>query len=173
MANAPTNVNKREDFRGSGPGQFPHETKPRGAEGTGTIDRIKDTASELTDKAKETASNLTDRAKDMTDRAKDMAKDAASTVTDKAKEMAHYVGEKADDATTAVGSGMQSLAGGVERASSKVADKLESGGRYLQEHDLRGIAEDVGNLIRRNPWPSLLIALGVGFLVARAASSRS
>jgi ElaB/YqjD/DUF883 family membrane-anchored ribosome-binding protein len=149
MANAPSNLKQREDNRTLGAGQFPLETKPHAADsGTGTMDRIRDTASELTDKAKE----------------------ATSTVTEKAKEMASYVEEKADKATSAIGGGMQSLAGGVERASATVAGKLDSGGRYLQEHDLRGIGADVGNLIRRNPWSAVLISAGIGFLLARVAT---
>jgi hypothetical protein len=81
----------------------------------------------------------------------------------------------------AVGSGMESLAGTIRQhapdsgmlgtASQKVARGLESGGRYLQEEGLRGIGEDLTNLIRRNPIPALLIGLGLGFLIGRALRS--
>jgi hypothetical protein len=34
------------------------------------------------------------------------------------------------------------------------------------------MAEDVTNLIRRNPIPALLIGIGAGFLLARAMTPR-
>ena len=59
----------------------------------------------------------------------------------------------------APGSGMMG------NAASTVADTLESGGRYLQEQGLSGIGEDLTNLIRRNPFPALLVGIGVGYLI--------
>jgi hypothetical protein len=58
-------------------------------------------------------------------------------------------------------------------ASSAVANSLESGGRYLQEEGLGGIGDELTGLIKRNPLPSVLIGIGIGFLIARATSSRS
>jgi hypothetical protein len=115
-------------------------------------------------------------------------KEATSAVADKAKEVAHTagnvaatVGQKAEDAAAAVGSGMQSLAGTirdngphegvVSKATSAVADTLESGGRYLQEEGLSGIGQDLANLIRRSPVPAILIGIGIGYLLARATRS--
>jgi hypothetical protein len=56
-------------------------------------------------------------------------------------------------------------------ASSAVASTLESSGRYLQEHGLSGVGEDLTNMIRKNPVPALLMAVGIGFLIARATRS--
>jgi len=120
------------------------------------------------------------------------AKDAASDVATKASEMASSaapgvgsaataVGEKAEQGVAAVGSGMKSLAGTIREnapqtgvmgtASCKVADTLESSGRYLEEEGLSGIGEDVTSLIRRNPIPAVLIGIGIGFLIARSTRS--
>jgi hypothetical protein len=106
------------------------------------------------------------------------ARNAASAVAEKASDAASYVGKKAEDATSAVGSGMKSLAGTIREnmphegvlgsAGGAVADTLESGGKYLAEHGLSGIGEDITGLIRRNPIPAVLIGIGVGFLLARA-----
>lgn len=110
-------------------------------------------------------------------------KDAASAVAQTVEDAASYVGHKADDATAAVASGLKSLgntirdhtphSGVVGQASSAVANTLESTGRYLQEEGLKGIAEDVTNLIRRYPLPALLVGVGIGFLFARATTRRS
>jgi hypothetical protein len=52
-----------------------------------------------------------------------------------------------------------------------MADTLERGGRYLEEEGLRGIGQDLTNVIRRNPIPALLLGIGIGFLIARSLRS--
>jgi hypothetical protein len=118
----------------------------------------------------------------MANTGQNMGSQSASEVKDRAKEMAgnvvSAVGERVEEATSSVGGGMQSLAGTIRErapqggmmgtAASSVAGALESGGRYLQEHDLRDIGNDVSNFIRRNPIPAVLISMGIGFLLARA-----
>jgi hypothetical protein len=103
----------------------------------------------------------------------------ASNAAAKAKEAATYIGNKAEAATQSVGAGMESLGGAIREhepmqgplhnAGEAVADKLEGGGRYLEQQGLKGIGEDVTALIRRNPIPALLIGVGVGILIARIA----
>jgi phage tail tape-measure protein len=110
----------------------------------------------------------------------DKAKEVASNVANKAKDMASTVGHKAEDATHAVGSGMQSLAGTMRdklpqsgvlgSTGSTIASGLDSAGQYLKEEGLSGIAEDMTNLIRRNPLPALLCGVALGFVIARATS---
>jgi hypothetical protein len=125
------------------------------------------------DTMKSAGSDLKQRA----EAAGETAKEFASGIGEKAKEAASAVGQKADDAVAAVGGGMRSLAetirekspheGMLGRASSSVAGTLDTGGRYLQDEGLSGMAEDVTNLIRRNPIPAMLIGVGLGFLLAR------
>lgn len=125
--------------------------------------------------------NAADQAKGAANAALDTAKDVAATAAKKAGEAASYVGQKAEGATSAVGGSMKSLAGSIREhtprdgmlgtASSAVADTLESSGRYLEEHGLSGVGEDVTGLIRRNPVPSVLIGIGIGYLIARATRS--
>jgi hypothetical protein len=124
------------------------------------------------------ASNLGDKAKELADDVGSKAKEAATTLTQKVGDAASFVGKKAEEAASSIGSGMKSLGGGIRAhtpdkgtvgaATGAVADTLETSGHYLQEHRLRGVGEDLTNLIRRNPIPSVLIGVGLGFLVARA-----
>ena len=144
------------------------------------FDKARAQSSQMVDKAKETATNVTERARDMAGSAADRAKDVASNVADQAKGVASTLGHKAEDATHAVGSGMQSLgstvreklphSGVVGAAASSIAGGLESGGQYLQEEGLGGIAKDMTNLIRRNPVPAMLVGLALGFIIARATA---
>lgn len=80
--------------------------------------------------------------------------------------------------TTAVGERIGSLAdtirekapheGAVGTAATAVAEKLDVAGSYLQEKDLNHVLGDVSSMIRRYPVPSLLIGLGIGYLLARS-----
>jgi hypothetical protein len=122
-----------------------------------------------------------EKAKEVVSSVADKAKDAASSVSHRAGEVASTVGHKAEDATSAVGSSMKSLASTIREsgphggmmgsATSTVADTLESGGRYLEEHGLRGMADDLTHVIRRNPIPAVLIGIGLGYMIARATRS--
>jgi len=135
MANTP-NTMKRNDER---PGSTAFTGQQSHGEGSSVTDKAREAAASVADKTRETA----------------------SAMAEKASEMATNVGHKAEDATAAVGCGMKSLAGSIREhapesgmlrsASSSVADTLESGGRYLQEHGLEGLGADLTSLVRRNP----------------------
>jgi ElaB/YqjD/DUF883 family membrane-anchored ribosome-binding protein len=108
-------------------------------------------------------------------------KDTAADVADRAKQaagsMAESAGKKANEAASAVGSTMKSFGekikehspseGYLGQASKSVANSLEEGGNYLEQQGLTGLAEDVGGLIKRNPVPAVLVAIGVGFMIGR------
>jgi ElaB/YqjD/DUF883 family membrane-anchored ribosome-binding protein len=104
-----------------------------------------------------------------------------ATVVQKMEDMASTIGHKAEGAVDSIGSGMKSLAGTIRdkapgggvlgNAASGVAGTLESGGAYLQDHNLHGMAEDATSLIRRYPLQAILLGVGVGILVGRALRS--
>lgn len=58
--------------------------------------------------------------------------------------------------------------GRVGTAATAVAEKLDVAGSYLQEKDFNHVLNDVSSMIRRYPVPSLLVGLGVGYLLARS-----
>lgn len=113
------------------------------------------------------------------------AQDAGKQAMDKAREAGQSAGEAAGQAVEAgvssVGTGMKSLAGTIRqnapqegmlgKAASTTARTLESGGRYLQQEGLSGMAEDVTDMIRRNPIPAVLVGVGIGFLLAQLTRS--
>jgi cell division septum initiation protein DivIVA len=141
----------------------------------------KETVGSMTEKAKDTASSAVHSAGEMASSATQRAREAASSVGQSASDAASNVGHKAEEAAQNVGGSMRSLAGQLREnlphegmlgtASSRVADTLDRGGRYLQEEGLQGIASDLSSLVRRYPVPAILICLGVGFLVARSLRS--
>ncbi|MFL5342886.1 MAG: hypothetical protein ACJ8F7_22355, partial [Gemmataceae bacterium] len=137
------------------------------------------TVGKATDKAQDMMGKVTDRAQDIASKVSDRAQDVAN----RARDMAQNAGQKAEDVTHRAGSAMESLGqtirdrgpheGTLGQVAGKAAENLSSAGHYLQEEGLQGIAEDLTDMVRRNPIPALLIGIGIGFLIARATSSRS
>jgi methyl-accepting chemotaxis protein len=126
-----------------------------------------------------------DKAHDTIDAARDKAADLAnqaqkvgSQVADQAQKVGSQVADKADVATTTVGEKMTDVAqtirekapssGPVADAADTAAQTLERAGSYLREQDLSDIRADLENIIRRHPIESLLVGLGVGYLLARS-----
>jgi hypothetical protein len=144
-------------------------------------EKAKDMAHSAIDKTKDAAQAGVEKARDLANTGFEKARDTAQAGWDKTKDAAQTAGHMATHATESVGGGMESLAdtirdrgpreGMLGNAASKVADTLEQGGRYIKEEGLSGMADDLTNTIRRNPLPAVLIAVGIGFLLARATRS--
>jgi ElaB/YqjD/DUF883 family membrane-anchored ribosome-binding protein len=125
--------------------------------------------------ASSAASGLAQKAQDAASGVAERAKDLAANVGQRASDIAHKAEGKTDDALSSVGQRMSSVAGSLRQAAPRsgvvgsaagaVADGLESSGRYLQEHGVGDITDDLAGVIRRNPLPSLCVAFGIGFLI--------
>jgi ElaB/YqjD/DUF883 family membrane-anchored ribosome-binding protein len=139
-------------------------------------------ATAVSEQAEQAGNFIAEKANEAGQYVSEMAKNAGSTALHSAQNAASYVGEQAEQARTAVGSGIKSVSetiksaapqeeGVMHDAARSVADSLESCGQYIAEHDFAAMGEDLTNVIRRNPIPSVLIAAGFGFLLARACTS--
>jgi len=95
----------------------------------------------------------------------------------KAQELGTAAAEKVGGATRVVGEKISSLAGTIREnvpqegsigsAAQTVANQLDNAGSYLQDKALGNMTQDVSELIRRYPIPSLLIGVGIGYLLSR------
>jgi len=111
------------------------------------------------------------------------AKSAASYVADQARDMASNASSKAEDATTAIGGRLKAAGDAIRQnaphegrfgqASEAVAQTLSNTGEYLEREGISGLSTDMTELIKRNPIPSLLLGVGLGFLLARATTTRT
>ncbi|MCI0455760.1 MAG: hypothetical protein L0Z62_02105 [Gemmataceae bacterium] len=129
--------------------------------------------------AQQTASNVGQKAQEAAAQAGQKAQEMASNVAHKAQEAASAAAGKAEDALSAVGGRMSSLAGTLREkapqegmigsAASTVADQLQAGGHYLQEHGFREMTDDLTAVIRHYPVQSVLVALGIGFFAGMAS----
>lgn len=141
----------------------------------------KDQAHDQMDRAKDAAASATDKVKEAASHVGQAAGNAVSAAGQAASNVAANVGQKAEDVTASAGRGMQSLgekvrekgpeSGFLGTATDKVAGGLESAGKYLEDRNISGMAEDLTGMIRRNPIPALLIGIGLGFLLARTMRS--
>ena len=60
----------------------------------------------------------------------------------------------------------------VAGAARATADRLHATADYVRNQDVKAMAKDVEDLIRRYPGPALAIAAAVGFMTARALRTR-
>jgi uncharacterized protein YjbJ (UPF0337 family) len=101
---------------------------------------------------------------------------AVASMSAKARELGATAAKKANEAAPVIGEKMKSLAsairgkapheGKIGTTATKVAGGLESASYYLQEKKFDHLGEDFRGLVRRYPLQSLLIGLGLGFLLA-------
>ena len=142
-----------------------------------TIDKAK----EVADKAKETAASVGELASNAASAVGAMASQAACDAGAMASQAACDVGKKADNLTASAGVGIQQWGdrlsknvphdGVLGSASQAFAKTIKDGGEYLEDAKLSGMTEDLAQLVRRNPIPAVLIALGLGWFVGRKMGS--
>jgi len=62
---------------------------------------------------------------------------------------------------------VESAQGAIATAKTAVAEGVESASSYLQERKFEDMATDLTALIRRYPVQSLLVGVGLGYLLTR------
>lgn len=123
--------------------------------------------------------SVTDTVSDYASQAKDAVTDAASQARDKATDYSRSAIDTIDRNRESAASGLSSAANTLRSstqgtnptladAANTVAGKLETSASYIRDHDVRTMASDFGEVVRRNPGPSMVAALAVGFLLGAA-----
>jgi phage-related protein len=154
----------------------------------------KQQAQTAAEKAKEGFSQASQKVGEGLSTAGQKVREAAGVVAEKARESVGALGEsaasmgsaamnKADEAVSAAGKRLEDWGEGVRKntpnegimgtCSNTLASTLETSGKYLEDHGLSGIVEDVTETIKRNPVAAMFIGVGIGFLLAKALSPRS
>jgi ElaB/YqjD/DUF883 family membrane-anchored ribosome-binding protein len=122
----------------------------------------KQKATKAMDKAEQTAGKVADTASQKADQVIDQAASATDTGMDKAAGgMDKLAGEIRHQGQSMGGGTMQS-------AAASVADALENSAQFLREKDTDELMTELEGVIRRKPVESMLVAAGVGFLLAKA-----
>ncbi len=119
---------------------------------------MKEAARERFDATKETA-------REKLDATKERAYNLKTTLADKLEQGAEKLRHKASTTTmTEVGADTEKKA---RKASDKVASGMESTADWLRNADVDSMKSGLENQVRTNPGRTLLVALGLGYVVGR------
>jgi len=145
--------------------------------------KAQDAAGKTGEAARDLGHDAAQKARDIGHEAAQKARDIGHDLSNAGHSVATAAGKTAENVTARAGEGIASLAGTVREygprqgamgsATETVAHSLEQGGQYLQNEGLSGMANDLTEMVKRNPIPALLVGVGVGFVLARLTSSRS
>ena len=127
-----------------------------------------------TDSVSDTVSGLGDQVSNFASSAKDKASDLGRAATERIDDNRQTAAGGLAAAASALHENADVLPGGekVANIAHSAADKLSGTADYVRERDVNGMMADLERLIKANPGPSLVAAAVLGFLVARAFSSR-
>jgi ElaB/YqjD/DUF883 family membrane-anchored ribosome-binding protein len=117
---------------------------------------------------------------DFASQASDKASEIGNRASDKASDLASQASDKADIGMSKAAQGLDTLAstlreksetmsdGSMHTIAATAASKLETGADVLRSKDTDELMTELESMIRRKPVESLLVAAGVGFLLARS-----
>jgi hypothetical protein len=129
------------------------------------------------------AGGVADRAKDVAGGAKERLSDVGSTVRDRAGQAKNSLADALEAgadrlrnrsgqqlaSTTGYGDASVTTDGGrVAELGERVAGGLQSSANWLREADLDGLRQGVERQVKENPGRTLLIAVGLGYLLGKA-----
>jgi len=166
MANPTTNPKGKEEHRNSG---------------NQGLDKAREAGSHAYDKAKDAASSVGEMVGHAASAVGQTVGSTASNVGQTVSNAASAAGQKAEDWTASAGASIKQLGetirdkapheGMLGDASKAVANTVSNTGRYIEEAGLSGMMDDMTEVIKRNPVPSVLVGIGVGILIGRLLRS--
>ena len=145
--------------------------------GNEALTKGKEAGKEAVEAAKEMGEDAFGKVKEAGSAALGKAREAMGSVGDMATETAAVAGRKAEDMAAAAGHRIAGLGdtlaqrapheGIAGTAAQAVADTIKSGGHYLEEHKISGMARDLEQVVKNHPVPALLCVFGIGFCIGR------
>lgn len=113
---------------------------------------------------------LSEKAAEVKEKAADFGRKTVNNIDESRKTTAGAL----DQAAARLHSGGEQLTGVAHTAADKIsgvahgtADKLEAAADYIRQTDLKGMGEDLKDIVKRYPGPALAAAAVLGFVVAR------
>ena len=125
---------------------------PEGGAATAARKKLSETAAEVKERAadfgRKTVGNI------------DESRKSTAGALDQAAERLHSGGEHLSGAAHAAADQISGVAHGT-------ADKLQAAADYIRRTNLKGMGEDLKDIVKRYPGPALAAAAVLGFIVAR------
>jgi hypothetical protein len=168
---------------GTAAGTQARDVATRGTAGTedgpdapsGAKDHIDDAAGTAQDKAQQAADAAKAKAQEAAGQAQAKAQDAAGQAKSQVAQQLDQRSTQAGERATATAGDLRSISDHLRDqgndAPAKLADnaalQIEKVGSYLQRTDGSSLLQDAQGFARRNPWPTALAGLALGFAAAR------
>jgi hypothetical protein len=131
----------------------------------GGSDRFERKAEDMKESAREKLDSTRESAREKLNATKEKAYNLKSTLADKLEQGAEKLRHKADTTTvTEVGADTERKA---RKASDKVASGMENTAQWLRTADVDSMKSGLESQVRSNPGRTLLVALGLGYVVGR------
>ncbi|HXN99542.1 MAG TPA: hypothetical protein VN881_10745 [Candidatus Acidoferrales bacterium] len=113
---------------------------------------------------------LSEKAAEVKEKVADFGRKTADNIDESRKSTAGAL----DQTAAKLHSGGDQLSGAAHTAADQIssvahgtADKLQAAADYIRETDLKGMGEDLKDIVKRYPGPALAAAAVLGFIVAR------
>jgi ElaB/YqjD/DUF883 family membrane-anchored ribosome-binding protein len=107
-------------------------------------------------------------------RMKEQISETAADVKEKVADFGRQAADKIDDSRQSAAGALDKTATSLHSGGDKLsgvahsaADKIQATADYVRRTDLRGMAADIQDVVKRYPGQSLAAAAILGFLVAR------
>ena len=127
-----------------------------------------------TDALKEKAGHVKEKASQLTGQVRERATTLKATLADKLEAGAERIRQKAARPEDVVGEDVSAQTkGNLQNVGQKVASGMESTADWIRNADMTSMRAGIENQVRTNPGRTLLIALGVGYVLGRALRGRS
>jgi hypothetical protein len=131
----------------------------------GGSERVERKAEDMKESAREKFDATRESAREKLNATREKASNLKSTLADKLEQGAEKLRHKADTTTmTEVGADTERKA---RKASDKVAAGMENTAQWLRTADVDSMKSGLESQVRSNPGRTLLVALGLGYVVGR------
>jgi len=131
--------------------------------------QFKRDVSSLSGHAMGTVAKVEEKVREATDQAKDTVADFGRKTVDNLDAQRRPAAATLDQTASALHQRADKIAG----MAHATADTLQASADYVRQNDVKAMAKDVEDLVRRYPGPALGIAAAVGFLLARVVRTHA
>jgi hypothetical protein len=127
-----------------------------------------------TEALKERAGQVREKAGQLGGQVRERATNLKATLADKLEAGAERIRQKASRPEDVVGDNVSDQTrGNLQNVSQKVASGMENTADWIRNADVGSMRSGIEGQVRTNPGRTLLIALGVGYVLGRALRGRS